>query len=218
MRARLLATSAAALLALAACGDGAATASKVDTTPTDDLANAVEIAQLTMPTTLSDAKVGSLIDELCSAAASGDAAAFTASLQGLPLDEQTQKLTALDALSIGAGDYCDDPVSAVVPAVESAIAPAAATTTTAPAATGAAGASGTASTGSGSRSGTSGSSASGTSGSSGSSSGGSSGGSSNQSTGSAQVGGGNASGSGNQSGTDFTQSVTNGSTAGTVAP
>ena len=213
MRRRLVSLAALALVGATACSgqddvDGQGADEGVETAaPATDLADAVAIAQSSMPLALPDSRVGILLEDLC---ADDD---VTGQVQGFGLADQSQVDAAVAALEAGTDELCPGDVE---PASLDGLAAAAAPAPTTPAAdatTAAAGTGGTgggSSTGSGTRSGgTGGSTAAAGTASSGSSTAGgtASGGAGNTSTGAASTGGGNASGTGNQSSTGFTQSV-----------
>jgi hypothetical protein len=187
-----------ALLALGACGNEDDVTGEGDEqgVVADDIGTAVEVAKLSLPSTISDDAVADLIQDLCIAAGTGDTDPVVAQLVASTADP-AQLPSNLDAVAAGAGTYCPDDVDDILPVVQQALSPSTTTPTTA----GAAGA-------------TSGSSSGSSASTSGASGGGSnSGGASTQSSGSASVGGGNATGTGNSSSTDFSQGASSSNSA-----
>ena len=163
--------------------------------PAADLADAVSVAQRTMPVAVPDSRVGILLEDLCAGAAPD--------LAALALADEVALEAAVGALEAASDGLCPgevDPAQLAAarrdtPLAASAATPTAGTAAPAPSA-GTAAAGGTssaerpASASSGASAATSGS-----------------GGAANTSTGAASTSGGNATGTGNSSSTDFTQGV-----------
>jgi hypothetical protein len=204
MRRWLVLPAALALLGGAACGNGMdddeGTEDVETTTPVTDLADAVAVAQRSMPVDLPDSRVGILLEDLCA----GDAP----DLEGLSLADQAQLVATIAALEAGSDDLCPGSTAPALLEEARAATPPPAPDPAGAAAAAAEGGGGAASSGpSGATGGSSAASGSAASGSGA----GSSSGASNSSAGSASSGGGNATGTGNSSDTDFTQAVGSGS-------
>jgi hypothetical protein len=190
----------ALLLGAAACQKGDDSAAKVDTGSTDgaQLASAITAAQAEMPVTVSNSRVGVLLEDLCDGASG-----LAAQLEALPLTDASQAGGVVSALTAGTDVLCPGDVGAGAQAEARAAAEAVApSTTVTDLSVSAEESGGNVAVGTAGRT-----SAASSSSASGGSSASSNGGATNESSGTATVGGGGASGTGNQSSSSFSQSV-----------
>jgi hypothetical protein len=201
MRLRTAAPLIAALaLGAAACQKGDDTGAAVDTgAPTAiELASAVSAAQAQMPVSVSNSRVGVLLEDLCDGSGG-----IAEQIGALPLGDASQADAVVRALASGTRLLCPDGADAGAQAEARAAAEAVSpSTTVTDLSVGAEQSGGNVAVGTAGRT-----SASSSSAASGGSSSSTKGGATNESTGSATVGGGGANGAGNQSSTSFSQSV-----------